>query len=347
MERAGYRLYIDGIYHTDLFVHPSFHKSLPPRFVQGYSDRQQTDYYKVPVSQEDDGPYTSPLIPEPPDFYYERYGYTAPSPRVEKHHNCTLNDDGVWQWFGLDWRQRSRGEEDHTIYEWFFKDLKTKGTYVELGAYTGLAESNTRFYDECLEWDGLLIEGNPAMRQRILENRPYAHKLFYAPSCRNSNQTVRFHSAPYANVGVQGVVEAFEGEEGQVVQVPCGPLSPVVETFLNGHINFFSLDVEGAESMVLKTIDWKKVRIDVLIAESVNNQCRKQCKSRYEVRDLMRKAGYNLYVDGIFHSDLYVHPSISKRPPKRFLEGYSEMHKLQRDHFEWIKLKDHTNASTA
>jgi hypothetical protein len=33
-------------------------------------------------------------------------------------------------------------------------------------------------------------------------------------------------------------------------------------------INFFSLDVEGAELKVLQTFDWSKVKIDVLMVEA-------------------------------------------------------------------------------
>jgi hypothetical protein len=60
--------------------------------------------------------------------------------------------------------------------------VKVKGTYVELGAYTGVDKSNRRFFDECLE--GLLIEGKPSMKDRILQKRPHAHKIlfFFAPS---------------------------------------------------------------------------------------------------------------------------------------------------------------------
>ena len=79
---------------------------------------------------------------------------------------------------------------------------------------------------------------------------------------------------------------------------------------------------KGAEAMVLRTIDWSKVRMDVMIAESNNAHCKDVCESRSQVREIMKKAGYKLYIDGIFRSDLFIHPSIKKTPPARFQEGY-------------------------
>jgi hypothetical protein len=45
------------------------------------------------------------------------------------------------------------------------------GTYVELGAFQGRAESNSAFFDLCLGWKGLLIEGNPAHYSKLVQNR--------------------------------------------------------------------------------------------------------------------------------------------------------------------------------
>lgn len=65
--------------------------------------------------------------------------------------------------------QRSLSDEDATIYQLFFRDTPTVAArksdtaaavetpnlhYVELGAFNGITESNTRFFDLCLGWEG-------------------------------------------------------------------------------------------------------------------------------------------------------------------------------------------------
>ena len=56
------------------------------------------------------------------------------------------------------------------------------------------------------------------------------------------------------------------GEGG--IEVPCRPLSAMLEEYGVTRINFFSLDLEGAKRKVLETFDFDKVKIDVLMVEA-------------------------------------------------------------------------------
>lgn len=50
--------------------------------------------------------------------------------------------------------------------------------------------------------------------------------------------------------------------------VECLPLSSVFQGINVTHVNFFVLDVEGAELSVLESIDWERVQFDVLSIET-------------------------------------------------------------------------------
>eukprot|EP00539_Tryblionella_compressa_P001336 CAMPEP_0178745380 /NCGR_PEP_ID=MMETSP0744-20121128/7269_1 /TAXON_ID=913974 /ORGANISM="Nitzschia punctata, Strain CCMP561" /LENGTH=193 /DNA_ID=CAMNT_0020398569 /DNA_START=128 /DNA_END=709 /DNA_ORIENTATION=- len=168
------------------------------------------------------------------------------------------------------------------------------------------------FFDKCLGWKGLLIEGNPDNYQGVLTNRPFSHKMSLAPSCSAEfeavNKTVPFYRYPMTNAGLMGHAKTYEGKP--TVDVPCGPLGPILETiFEEEPIQFFSLDVEGAEHLVLETIDFTKVRIHVFMIEIQNNHCREQsCLVRSQVRARMQKEGYLRYENLVVASDIYVHP---------------------------------------
>jgi hypothetical protein len=49
------------------------------------------------------------------------------------------------------------------------------------------------------------------------------------------------------------------------VVVKCYSLSSLMNTLGQAHIYYFSLDVEGAEMIILQSIDWKHLDIDVVI----------------------------------------------------------------------------------
>jgi hypothetical protein len=52
--------------------------------------------------------------------------------------------------------RRSLHNEDQTVFRHFFQGQDSSGgfRYIELGAFNGVTESHSRFYDECLGWEG-------------------------------------------------------------------------------------------------------------------------------------------------------------------------------------------------
>ena len=53
------------------------------------------------------------------------------------------------------------------------------------------------------------------------------------------------------------------------IQIPCGPMQNVLDEFDIKHVDFMSLDVEMRELEVLKTIDFARTRIDVIVMETM------------------------------------------------------------------------------
>ena len=256
--------------------------------------------------------------------YYQTYQYIPPASRYDydpvPHKTCGTDDFS--KWWQLNLKDRSRHGEDKIIYETFFKNYSSSstttsvGTYVEIGAYNGRLESNTRFFDLCLGWKGLLVEGNPDNYQGTIANRRYAHRMSLAPSCdaayEAANQTIPFYRYPMTNAGLVGHAKTYEGKP--TVDVPCGPFAPILRDIFDDEgnalptIDFFSLDVEGAEPLVLSTIDFKAIRIHVMMIEVVNSHCGNICQTRNDVRAKMEAEGYLRYEGLVRNSDVYVHP---------------------------------------
>lgn len=107
--------------------------------------------------------------------YKETYQYHPPSSYKndsERDSSCGTHPT-YEKYFSSSEKSRSANNEDKTLYNLFFKDdLSRRGTMVELGAYNGIQESNSRFYDLCLGWDTLLIEGMSKTFDLLIQNRP-------------------------------------------------------------------------------------------------------------------------------------------------------------------------------
>lgn len=252
-------------------------------------------------------------------YYKERYQYHPPTSNVASTNRTELcgSSPQFHQYFTRTGGERSRLDEDRTIFTTFFSDTMESGTYIELGAYNGITESNTRFFDQCLGWEGLLIEGNrhEAVWPALVRNRPNAHRMNFVPSCsleeQRANRTIPFHQKRWTNaaIGSDGVESAYKHIQNDIEQVPCGSLTHVLlDLFPHGHVSFFSLDVEGSEPLILEKVDFSLIFIEMLMVEVTNSFCQDDtCETRQRVRHILRKKGYRRFSDRIPASDVFIH----------------------------------------
>ncbi len=77
----------------------------------------------------------------------------------------------------------------------------------------------------------------------------------------------------------------------------CMPMGLVMNVLRIRHINFFSLDVEGGELQVLKSIDFDSITFDVLVLEDNN--------SRELITALLTSKGYDFVEKDTVHGQLW------------------------------------------
>ena len=221
------------------------------------------------------------------------YSYGNDKELFFPNHTHPSVQECVSQWDGESEKWRERGmstyREDMTIFQSFFSNESyansSRHFYMEIGANDGVRESNSRFFDLCLGWAGLLVEPHPDNYKRMERLRPNAHHLGVAPSCDTTGGQVKFPAHRYTN--------AVANEEGATLDIHCGPLSYYLDQIGIDHIDFWSLDVEGSELNILRTVDFDKVAIDVILAESANRLPEKQHLAD-EVRAYLQQRGYLL-----------------------------------------------------
>jgi hypothetical protein len=157
------------------------------------------------------------------------------------------------------------------------------GFFLEIGGNDGLMFSHSVTMEYCAGWDGMLIEANPEKAKKVIENRPCSAVL------------------PEGICGAKGSTIRLPNGAGDTVDVPCRPLSDMLNDYGVRRINFFSLDMQGEELSVLETFDFRKVKVDVLIVEteamtasqqSSGEQGKAHHESQIEaVRALVKKGG--------------------------------------------------------
>jgi FkbM family methyltransferase len=200
----------------------------------------------------------------------------------------------------------SQQGEDQYAYSKFFHG-KVAGSYLEMGALDGQRYSNTRWYHTHLAWHGLLIEGDPKSYAALPKNRPNDITV-HAAVCE---QRKTVHFAESSDGAVSGILEfmsadfkrMFAGHLDTAVkhEVVCLPLRDILAYYNITHVDFFSLDVEGGELMVLESINFSCVSFDVLVVELDNTNPHKD----EAVRKLLSSAGYKVH-SRVHNNDWFV-----------------------------------------
>lgn len=221
---------------------------------------------------------------------------------------------------GCEKSRSQSGEEDAAIKRFFANT--TRGTYVEIGAYDGVTFSNTLALHTCLNWTGILIEASAVNVAKLKRNaklfRPSATPTVKrAGVCARPQTVIKFAALFTVGGDVGRMSNAFKkdfhkkhlGADGDWVGggtelVPCYPMKELVGEL--NHIDFFSLDIEGAELEALLTLDFSKLTVDVFVIEmdkydEANNN---------RIAQLMSNLGYTM-CSGTEHwkprSGLFVH----------------------------------------
>lgn len=178
--------------------------------------------------------------------------FLVPPPDSASHHLKLANADLV---------DTSMGQAEHIRR---LLRYKKNGFFVECGALDGETRSNSLYFERYLNWTGLLIEADPLnFAQMLTKNR----RAWLSPTCLSKNsypEIVSFEQR--LNLGRISQLAPGSGQPNHV-DVQCFPLYSYMLALNVTNIDYFSLDVEGDELDVLKTIPFDKITIETLSVE--------------------------------------------------------------------------------
>jgi FkbM family methyltransferase len=171
--------------------------------------------------------------------------------------------------------------QDQYVYEKLFYNIKN-GVFVDIGAHDGVRLSNTYFFETEQDWSGICIEPIPEVFAELQKNR----KCILVNGCISDNegqaQFMRIHGPVEVLEMLSGLIHKYDPRHLARVEYTlslCGgsyEVTPVNCYLLNNlmlengitHVNLLSIDTEGGELDILKTIDFKKFQIDVITVEN-------------------------------------------------------------------------------
>lgn len=157
---------------------------------------------------------------------------------------------------------------------------KERGFFVDIGANDGVTFSNSLFFEKERKWDGVCIEPLPAVFQKLTGNR----------SCRCYECAISDGEGEADFIHVDGPPEMLSGleknyhrrhlrrvkrelrrcgrGERKVITVRTRTLQSIMGEMGVDRVDFCSIDTEGSEMSIVKSIDFDRIRIECLVIEN-------------------------------------------------------------------------------
>jgi len=201
--------------------------------------------------------------------------------------------------------------------QFYLKDIKN-GFFVEAGAAEGEADSHTLLFESKHNWTGLLVE--PSVNGLEFKRRK-SKIAFTCLATENRPHYVQFE--PISTIKLENDLKSMAGivtkKTKSSIEMQCIPLFTLLLALDNPTVNWFILDIEGAEFQVLKTIPWTLVDIEMISVET-DLAGLIMDGSRDEIIEFMRQNGYihrehrkKSSFKNVAKDDLFIRHDIAKK----------------------------------
>jgi FkbM family methyltransferase len=192
-----------------------------------------------------------------------------------------------------------------------FYNKKQGGFYVEIGASDGITLSNTYLLEKEYKWKGICVEPIPKVFSELCQNRPNSNCCNDAVF-NTSGSTVSFHISHASNLlsGINSTIDC--GIDQRIVDnnkteifVNTITLSDLLKKYnAPQFIEYLSLDTEGSELQILKSVDFNEYTFGIIDVEHNYVEPR-----RTQMRNLLISNGYVFLHQNDF-DDSYKHASL-------------------------------------
>ncbi|HSN15131.1 MAG TPA: FkbM family methyltransferase [Anaeromyxobacteraceae bacterium] len=170
----------------------------------------------------------------------------------------------------------SQQGEDIVLYHVLHDVLRVSApTYVDIGAADPVRGNNT-YLLYCTGGHGLLVDPNPTWVERLRQRRPDDVVVPVGVGTGKEAEADYYviRGRPSLNTFSPEVVASLRVELGgdpveRVLRMPLVPVNDLIATHLGKAPDLISIDVEGMDLDILRTLDFARWRPGAIIAETI------------------------------------------------------------------------------
>ena len=217
----------------------------------------------------------------------------------------------IWnieKFFGWNEKYFSQAGQDKFVYDNFFREKKN-GYFLEIGAFDGIQGSNCLFFEKFKNWNGLAIEPSPTQFEKLKRNRKC--KLINKAASAISGKMTFIEIDSSGSDSQLSFLEKYSPDKSQSIlkknnlkkyMVEVLTFEEILKNVDKEVIDYCSIDIEGAETELIKNFNLSNYKIKVLSIE--NNQ---SDKIKYD--NILVKYGYSFY-DSVGVDEIWVNNNL-------------------------------------
>jgi FkbM family methyltransferase len=207
-------------------------------------------------------------------------------------------------------RYRSQCLQDVYLDRWVFEGMRG-GVFADIGAHDGITYSNSYFFESVRGWTGICIEPNPDVFARLTANRRcqalqccVAAEEGIVPFRKLSGHSemlsgIAANYHPEHRERIERELKEFGGDS-LTIDVPARTFPGIAAASGLSVIDYLSIDTEGGELGILRTIPFERLRVHAISVE-----CNFE-DERAPMESFLKQRGYDLEI--VLGSDLiFVH----------------------------------------
>lgn len=200
----------------------------------------------------------------------------------------------------------SQAGEDLIVKYIFDKIGIKKPSYLDIGAFHPYNISNTALFYS-LGSRGINIEPDPSLFKEFLKDRPEDVNLNIGVSAEEEELDFYMLNVPTLNTFSKKEAENYAKEGDlfvkEVKKIKVLPVKTILDRhFIGKFPHFLSLDAEGIDELVIKSIDFESNFPLVICVETISFSNTGRGEKNTELVDFLRSKGYMAYADTYINS---------------------------------------------
>lgn len=198
--------------------------------------------------------------------------------------------------------------QDKFVIEYF--NYKRNGVYIDIGAYDGVQLSNTYILEKHFDWTGICFEPMEHQFEKLKDNRKNSINYNCAAYNTDGEETFTFVKSDNYPDMLSGITKDItfnhmsgilsETKRLNIEQVKTTVSTMRVDNVLEKHnikhVDFLSIDTEGSELEILKSINFNNTKIKLIILENKFNE--------NDIRQFLNEKGFRFLqkvgIDDVF-----------------------------------------------